>query len=212
MIGDPIETIDNAFGWRGFPFGLLYHAQFGLRFELGGDLEGPLRFVQALDRARAVASAVFSESQTLFVTFSIYGEEHATRRQSAAIQQLRQIGFRHPIGAPTKVAENDQGHFAEFGGDLYRYWYAAQFDRDEASVTALLWASIAREMDITPKARWVDTIHIADINKRLALTAYDDRGMDVIGPSQSALSLIYRKFDSWLLDYDRAEMDAKFSV
>ncbi len=212
MIGNPVETIDSAFGWPGFPGGMFYHAQFGLRFELGGNSEGPLRFVQALDRARAVASAVFSESQTLFATFSIYGEERPSRRQSAAIQQLQQIGFRHPLGAPTKVAENNECHIAEFSGDLYRYWYAAQFDNEEASVTALLWASIAREMDIRPKARWLDTIHIADTQRQLALTAYDDRGMDVIGPSKSALSSIYEKYNSWLLDYDRAVMDAKFSV
>lgn len=212
MISDPIEAIDAAFGWRGFPRGLFYHASFGLRFELGGDLEGPLRFVQALDRARAVASALFSESQTLVATVSFYGEERATRRRSAAIQQLEQIGFRHPFEAPAKVAENDQDHIAEFGGDLYRHWYAANFTNDEASVTALLWASISREMDIRPKARWVDTIHLVDIKKRLALTAYDDRGMDVIGPSKPALSSIYSSFNSWLLDYDRAEMDAKFSV
>ena len=212
MIGDPIESIETAFGWRGFPGGMFYHAPFSLRFELGGDFEGPLRFVQALDRARAIALAMFSESQTLVATVSIYGEERATRRRSAAIQQLEKIGFRHPFGAPAKVAENDQDYIAEFGGDLYRYWYGAQFINDEASATAFLWASIGREMDISPKARWVDTIHIADIRKRLALTAYDDRGMDVIGPRESALSSIYRKFNSWLLDYDRAEMDAQFSL
>ena len=212
MISDPIKTIDTAFGWRGFPGGMFYHAPFGLRFELGGELEGPLRFLHALDRARTVASSLFLDSDTLVAIVSVYGEERATRRQSAAIRQLEQIGFRHPFGTPAKVAENDQDHIAEFGGDLYRYWYAAQFTNDEASVTALLWASIAREMDIRPKARWIDTIHIADIHKRLALTAYDDRGMDVIGPTGSALSSIYREFNSWLLDYDRAEMDAKFAV
>lgn len=65
-------------------------------------------------------------------------------------------------------------------------------------------------MPIHPKARSLDSIHIADFEKRLALTVYDDRGMDVIGPSATALSSLYRKFNPWLLDYDRVEMDAKF--
>lgn len=65
-------------------------------------------------------------------------------------------------------------------------------------------------MDIRPKARWLDSIHIADVQKRLALTVYDDRGMDVFGPNGPTLSSLYRKFNPWLLDYDRAEMDAKF--
>jgi hypothetical protein len=192
---------------------MFYQTPFGLRLELGGDLDmGPLRFMQALDRARAVATALFSRSETLVAVVSIYGEERTTRRHSTAINQLERIGFPHPFGSAAKVPQNDQGYIAEFGGDLFRHWYAAQFTNDEGSVSALLWASIAREMDIRPKARWIDTIHIADLQKRLALTVYDDRGMDVIGPSGPALSPLYRKFNPWLLDYDRAEMDAKFSA
>ncbi len=213
MSADPIQTIDAAFGWRGFPDAMFYHTPFGLRFDLGGDLVmGPLRFMQALDRARAVAAALFSTSETLVAVISIYGEERTTRRHSTAIQQLERIGFPHPFGSAAKVPQTDQEYIAEFGGDLFRHWYAAQFSNHDASVSALLWASVAREMDIRPKARGVDTIHIADLQKRLALTAYDDRGMDVIGPDRPALSSLYRTFNPWLLDYDRAEMDAKFSV
>lgn len=154
MTVDPIQTTNAAFGWRGFPGGMFYHAPFALRFDLGGDLDiAPLRFVQALDRARAVAKALFSGSETLVAIVSIYSEERTTRRHSAAIQQLKRIGFPHPFGSAVKVPENDQDHIAQFGADLYRHWYAAEFANNETSVVALLWASIAREMDIHPKAR-----------------------------------------------------------
>lgn len=192
---------------------MFYHSQFGLRFDLGGDLDmGPPRFVQALDRARTVAKALFSTSETLVAIVSIYSEKRTTRRHSAAIQQLERIGFPHPFGSATKVPQNDQDYIADFGEDSYRHWYATEFTNDETSVLALLWASIAREMDIQPKARWLDTIHIVDVQKRLALTAYDDRGMDVVGPSAPALFSLYGKFNPWLLEYDRAAMDAKFSI
>jgi hypothetical protein len=212
MSADLLETIEAAFGWRGFPHGLFYQSQFGLRIELGGDRDAaPLRFLQALDRARVVAKALFSRSETLIAVVSIYGDERTTRRQLAALQQLERIGFQHQFGSAAKVPQNDQEYIAEFGSDLYRHWYAAEFTTDESSVSALLWASIAREMEIQPKARWADTIHLVDVRERLALTAYDDRGMDVIGPSAPALSSLYKQFSPWLLDYDRAEMDAKFS-
>lgn len=213
MSGDLIEIIDAAFGWREFPDAMFYRSPLGLRFDLGGDLEnGPLRFVQALDRARAVATATLSGSETLVAVVAIYGEKRATRRHSAAIQKLEQIGFPHRFELVAKVPQKYEAHIAEFGGDLYRHCYAAEFTNEEASVTALLWASIAKEMGIRPSARWIDTIHIADVHKRLALCAYDDRGMDVIGPSGSVLSSLYKKFHPWLLDYNRAEMDAKFSA
>lgn len=210
---DPLQTIDAAFGWRGFPDAMFYHAPFGLRFELGSDLAmGPLRFMQAIDRARAVAATLFSRSETLVAFVSIAGEERTTRRHSAALQQLQRIGFPHPFGSSAKVPQTDLGNIAEVGGGLFRHWYAAEFTNDAAAVSALLWASVAREMDIQPRARWLGTIHIADIQERLALTVYDDRGMDVVGPNGPALSSLYRKFGPWLLDYDRAEMDAKFRV
>ena len=173
---------------------------------------GPLRFVKALDRAKAVAKALFSGSEALYAVVSIYGEERTTRRHSVALKQLERIGFHHPFGPATKVPQNDEDHIAAFGVDLFRHWYGAPFLNDEASVFALLWASVAFEMDIRPKARWISTIHIADLRSRLALNVYDDRGMDVIGPSGGALLALYRKFNPWLLDYDRARMDAEFST
>ncbi|MCA1196726.1 DUF3885 domain-containing protein [Sphingomonas sp. R647] len=212
MSMNPFQTIEATFGWREFPDAMFYRSQFGLRFELGGDIDSvPIRFMTGLERAKAVAGELFSTSSTLTAVVSIYGEERATRRHSASMQQLMRIGFPHSFGPAIKIPQNDEDHIAEFGGDLFRHWYAVQFTNDEASISALLWASVSREMAIQPKVRWVDTIHIADIQKRLALTAYDDRGMDVVGPSAPALSTLYQKFNPWLLDYDRAEMDAKFS-
>lgn len=172
---------------------------------------GPLRFMKALDRAKAVATALFSGSEALYAVVSICGEKRTTRRHSTALKQLERIGFRHPFGPAAKVPQNDQEHIAAFGGDLFRHWYGAPFANDDASISALLWASVACEMDIRPKARWIGTIHIADLRNRLALTVYDDRGMDVVGPSAAALLSLYRKFNPWLLDYDRAGMDAEFS-
>lgn len=209
---DAIDAIEAGFGWRGFPDAMFYQAAFGLRFELGGDLEmGPIRFLAALDRARAIAAELFSGSAMLCAFVSIYGGPRATRRQSVGLQQLQRMGFRSPFGPASKVALHDEDHIAEFGEDVFRYWYAAPFAKDDAAIAALLWASVASEMAIRPKAHWVDRIHIADLQSRLALTVYDDRGMDVVGVDRPALASLYRKFNAWLLDYDRAEMDAKFS-
>jgi len=211
MAVDAIEAVQAGFGWQGFPDAMFYEAAFGLRFELGGDLEmGPIRFLEALDRARAVAAELFSGSETLCAFVSIYGGPRATKRQWSALQQLQHMGFRHPFGPASKVGLNDEDHIAQFGEDVFQYCYAAPFAKDDAALAALLWASIAMET-IGPKARWISKIHIADLQKRLALTAYDDRGMDVAGPDRLALLPLYRKFNAWLLDYDRAAMDAKFA-
>jgi len=213
MTTDPLAIIEAAFGWREFPHAMFYRVVSGLRFELGDNLEmGPLRFMQALNRATAVANALFSKSETLHVVVSIDGQQRTTKRHSGTLRKLQKIGFRHPFGPPTKIPQNDAEHIAAFGSDHFRHWYVSSFAHDEASISALIWASVAREMEIWPKARWASTIHIADLRSRLALTAYDDRGMDVIGPSVPALLPLYSKCGSWLFDYDRARMDAVFSA
>jgi hypothetical protein len=39
---------------------------------------------------------------------------------------------------------------------------------------------------------------------------YDDRGLDLVANDQDTLRGIYRKFNSWVLDYDRKRMESIF--
>lgn len=206
----PIDRILGTFGWRGFPDALFYEAAHGLRFDLGGDLPmGPLRFLQAIDRARTVAEAVFEGSVQLTAVVGHYGGERRSRRDLASFMRLREIGFDHPFGLPDKVPQGDEGHIAEFGEDLCQYWYAADFPNNRAGLSALLWTSVAREMPITPKARWLD-VYIADFDRGLVLHAYDDRGMDVVATQRGLIEPLYRSFNAWLLGHDREAIEEKF--
>jgi hypothetical protein len=88
----------------------------------------------------------------------------------------------------------------------------ADFDNDPALVDAILWANIASELGVTPKAHWLPRIFISDFERRLILFAYDDRGMDVIAMAREPLQPIYDQFGDWLLDHDRARMDTHFAT
>ena len=72
----------------------------------------------------------------------------------------------------------------------------------------LLWASIAYEMPIAPKAPVLSWL--ADFDAGVMLHVYDDRGMDVRALHRSTIEQIYRQFDAWLLDYDRPRMAVAF--
>lgn len=207
----PTARIETAFGWPGFPDGLFYEADYSLRFELGGDLPmAPPRFLQGMDRARAVSQALFAGSSTLCAVVSHYAGERRTRQSFTAFQQLRRIGFANPFSAAEQVRQNDAEHIAEHGEDLCRYWYMADFENEPRSVAALLWASVSREMEITPSPIGLDKIHITDFENGLVLTAYDDRGMDVAARDPKPLSPLYDHYGAWLLDYDRPAMDQAF--
>lgn len=207
----PLAAIERAFGWEeGFPHAMLYNANFALRFDLGGFATGPHRVLRAIDRARAVAKAAFSDTGALTVFASYYDAEKRTSRASGSFRALKEMGFPGRFSKPESVFQRDEDHIADFGIDLCRYWCRTDLHYDEALVDVILWASIVAELDVHPKARWL-RFHIADLERKIVLHVYDDRGMDLCGPSKVALAPIYKTFNTWLLDYDRATMDKTFS-
>ena len=53
-------------------------------------------------------------------------------------------------------------------------------------------------------------IYFVNIDKKLIFNTYDDRGVDIVAAEKETLRPIYEKFNNWLLDYDRKEMDKLF--
>lgn len=205
-----LERIRSTFGWNGFPDSLFYASTWALRFNLGGDLApGPHRFLHAIDRARTVAASVFRDSPKLTVFAGFHDGERRTTRTSRSFRDLAAMGFKHTFTKPEKVLLADQEYIAAFGKDLCRYWSSTELANDAAQLDILLWASVAKDGDIRPKSRWLD-LYLADLDRGLVLLVYDDRGMDVIGPSKEATVDLYRNFNPWLLDYDRPRMDRTF--
>jgi Domain of unknown function (DUF3885) len=201
-----------VFGWNGFPDALFYASAWALRLSLGDAFEpGPYRFLQAIDRARAVSAAVFSDSAQLTVFAGFHDGERQSSRSSASFRGLAKMGFSGSFTKPEKVPLGDQDHIAAFGEDLCRYWCRADIPNERVQMDTLLWASVAQEGEILPKARWLD-LYIADLERGLVLHVYDDRGMDIVGPSKAALATHYHAFNAWLLDYDRVKMDAVFAA
>jgi hypothetical protein len=53
-------------------------------------------------------------------------------------------------------------------------------------------------------------VYLFNIPEQIMVLPYDDRGMDVAGPNRPLLKELYEAFSHYLLDYDRAAMDAVF--
>ena len=206
-----LDRIEEAFGWNGFPDGLFYRADHALRFDLAGDIEAStLRFMRAMERARAILLELLSGSETLTAVVTHYAGEKRTSRDVASLKKLAEIGFLAPFGPPDRVFQKDEVHISAFAEDPCRYWYSADFQNTEDQISALLWAALAHDLSITPKARWIDSIYIVDFERKLIGFPYDDRGLDVAAADSAPLRPLYEKRNGWLLDYDREIMDAKF--
>jgi hypothetical protein len=207
----PTERIHQAFGWAGFPDALFFEAEHALRFDLGGDIAmNPLRFLQAMDRARAVAEVFFQDSQQVSAVACYYSGERRSNSGFAALRALEKIGFDTKFGAVEKVKLDDLSYISQFGEDLCKYWQVADFNNNTQQFASLFWASISREMDIQPKARWLDSIYIVDFDRRIAVHVYDDRAMDAISAEPEILQCLFDKFKGWLYETELEVMNQKF--
>jgi hypothetical protein len=188
---------------------------FYLRFELGGERanihEPVLRFVQAFDRARAVADAVFRSSAALLAIGASPEPWNETGYQDMqppcldGFAALQSLGFRiHTKLAQTWNARHphsiDDDEIPEY------FWQAFDITGERALRDTLIWNSIAAEMIIRPKAH-VDSF-LVDFERGLMLHIYDDRGMDVFATDPRTVLPVYQEFNSWLLDHDRPRIDA----
>src|SRR5262245_17067017 len=145
--------LEAAFG---VPLGpaLFYQFNYGLRFELGGEVFGndnPIpRFLQAIERARTVARALFDESRKLDAVLCFYP---AMANPRLALfewkKRFQEIGFPFRLGKAERVmvVEDD----AEPGDAYCQFWFRVTLapERDPA-MDVLLWAAVAQEMPVTP--------------------------------------------------------------
>lgn len=182
----------------------LFDSRFWLRFELGGQdygvVERPVpRFLRALDRARAVADALFPAP---FKIIGLAGVPKSRGKKTDVSLELAKIGFDGGVPLHTWVGPAPRVE----DGD----WDWAAFDLSSLPLMrdALLWNQIACDMRVRPVASALS--YLVDLERELVVWAYDDRGMDVLGRDARWLNPIYNTFNSWLLDFDRPRMEQVF--
>ncbi|MEM7546626.1 MAG: DUF3885 domain-containing protein [Pseudomonadota bacterium] len=202
------KEIESVFGHVELPYGLFYEFDFALRFELGGEgvsTRRPIRrFIQAFERAEAVAADLFERS-SVWLLSSTYGEASPPKKH---FKLFKTIGLSRSdftdLGA---VAQNDADHIEEFGKDRYRHWAGTLLDSPDL-IKEAIWLALGAELGIRPAAN--ARLYFADFEKQIVLHPYDDRGMDVIAMRKEALSDLYRSRHSWLLEYHMASMKTVF--
>lgn len=182
----------------------LFDSQFWLRFELGGEdfgvVELPVpRFLRALDRARAVADALFPAP---FKIVGLTGVPQSQGKQTDLSRELAKIGFDGGVPLHTWVGPDPRVEDRDWA------WAAFDLTNLPHMRDALLWNQIACDMRVQPHANTMS--YLVDLERELVLLAYDDRGMDVLGRDAHWLNPVYKKFNAWLLDFDRPRMEAVF--
>ncbi|GAB1361730.1 DUF3885 domain-containing protein [Rhodobacter sp.] len=208
-----MQQLKQAFGWDDFPAGpLFYEARFALRFDLGGAHKmGIARFTQAIDRARAVASLLFADSDVLTVAVPYFGRRAASPVPAIIKRALNETGFSGTIESTRRMPPRDENDAENDAEGLHRHLCVLEMSNRPDQVLPFIWASVANEMPIEPRFCCLSRAYVMDLKQGLILYPYDDRGMDVVARDPVLLRPCYDQFGDWLLDHDRIQMDAIFA-
>lgn len=198
------DRLRAGFGPGGPQWPLFYSHPPALRFELsqGGS---PIRqFRAAMDRALTILAGVFPAGGHVTAVFRHHGHSgdslfepargqlHALRRLGIAVPRAREIWL-DPLAEPEE--------------DALPFVPTLAFEASAERLEELLWGALAVDLGIHP--RHAASLYLFDPASGLLAHPYDDRGLDLAGPKDALLPLYHRHRD-WLLDYDRAAMDAVF--
>lgn len=193
---------------------LFHGATWALRFELGGDWDvdgGQIpRMLQAIHRARAVTEAAFADSEVVEAVIRKWGARRPGPR-NVTFKRLAMMGF-HPA-LRYEGAHRDPD--AEVSDPREHFFIAGPTDPNERAV--LIWDACASEIGVSPSSPFMfdgdDQFSglLVDFERGVLVDVYDDRGMDVVATDREALRSLHARFGDWLLDHDRARMDAMFA-
>ena len=198
--------IEKIFEGKAFIRPLFYNYAGGLRFELseGGDFIN--QFTTAHRKAIDICRFVFSDSENITVCVKIFGGKSVLSILQS-FRELKNAGL-----YPT----NDKQHWTVFDaewGDDETYsnssWHYIAFSIPIELLPNVLWCALATDI-VCIEPRVEASFYLFDLKQKLMVWPYDDRGMDIVGPNHHLLSSIYNKFNNYLLDYDRDEMNAVF--
>ncbi|MFK3937753.1 DUF3885 domain-containing protein [Alkalihalobacillus sp. NPDC078783] len=73
----------------------------------------------------------------------------------------------------------------------------------------LLKAICNQDFGLTPKQ--INNVYFINQRTKTIFHVYDDRGCDLIAASALDIKDIYKRFNDWILDYDREEIDEVFN-
>ena len=189
----------------------ILRSPFRLRFELNTGGANVNQFTSAYDRARQLARAAISVERPMAIVAALSdpfrSEEPA---QDAAVEHTA-FGRLQAMGVAT-----DRGSAAwrgqlrpddERSEDPVLFEHRViQLSWDQADI--LLWNNIASGIGVEPYAPVKS--RLVDPETGVVVDAYDDRGMDITALARDPLQHLYRRFEAWLLDYDRPRMASIF--
>lgn len=191
--------------------GLFYRWPIGIRFELGGRGPDPRIMSMVKQRALKLYESVFSpDDDCVVVSYDLVASGEGWDSHD---YELRRLGDRQSLVDFAKrlsIGLRDSAQQVEADdpdeSKVLLQW-VVQPSRSLRYDAVLEGIANADHGIIPSIGSWVCFLNVQN---DVIFHMYDDRGLDVIATKRDALLPLYRNFNSWILDYDRAQIDRCF--
>ena len=191
---------------------LFYSWHIGLRFNLQvGETDTDEYFQEVNRRASTIFRSAFENSDTTFFMFMDYKyKRRKINFKNFLFKQIHQLATTEVIYTKEKMLYDIDPRFNIMNVSFIKL--KTERINYENIIAAIAHKDFpSRQPRLDKRGVFSDKeVYFVNLDKKLVLHMYDDRGLDIISSDKEILRPIYLKYSDWLLDYDRKTMDEIF--
>jgi len=186
---------------------LFYEWKYGLRFDLQNErndtkfCSSDKYFAEVVRRASMLFEATFDSSDMLFfVCTEFQYRKRKIKLTNFAFRQINNLEKNEVYRTKETWRYEPQKNF-----NVAFIYLTANRINYKNILTAIGNAASSRLPSLDHK-----NIFFVNVSKKLIFHMYDDRGLDIIASDKETLRPIYNKYNDWILDYPREQIDEQF--
>lgn len=193
---------------------LFYSWDIGIRFELGVEWKREYDYpnnpyvLGCYKRAITLFEAIHSPTEDILVVIDVndFNKGKNFRRQlknySPYVKRSLLFKLKHQV-LPYIFPEDDEE------GKYKTHRFTLKCKTSDFKYVPLLKTICNQDLGLKPSI--FHRVYFININRKTIFHVYDDRGCDLLAPSPDSIRDIYKKYNAWILDYDKPEIDQVFN-
>lgn len=208
------EYIQNTFPELELRPPLFYNWETGIRFELGVDYthkeayENSLYLQKTYKRAITLFKSLHDPNEDIYVAVDVndYADgktfRHKLKIFSPYIKEKKTLyKLKHSVIPYVFSDDNEDEPYK-----THRFFIKCK--TSDLKYIPMLKAICNHDIGIKPSL--FHRVYFINIKRKTVFHVYDDRGCDLLAASTETIRDVYIEYNSWVLDYDREEIDKTF--
>ncbi|MES1046754.1 DUF3885 domain-containing protein [Heyndrickxia oleronia] len=193
---------------------LFYSWDIGIRFELGVEWKRDYDYpnnpyiLRCYKRAITLFESVHSPTEDIFVVMDVNDFDkgknlkHQLKNFLLYVKKPLLFSLKYQE-LPYIFPEDDEE------GTYKTHRFTLKCKTSDFKYVSLLKAICNQDMGLEP--RIFHRVYFININRKTIFHVYDDRGCDLLATSSATIRDVYSRYNDWILDYDRPEIEKVFN-